>query len=137
MDEASRWLENIIDHQHVIPTSDSKLSLDSSLVDQVINSVSSIIDPTLPLESEVVKSMSFPPNLALSSESVNTEVVSLTKYSSFSSLPVENELKPVEVFMLRSDCSRQEEILSVSTEPSSSSEVISFDWSNLTESHIH
>ena len=57
MDEASRWLENITNHQQVIPTSDSKLSLDSSLVDRVINSVSSIIDPTLPLESEVVESM--------------------------------------------------------------------------------
>ena len=61
MDEASRSLENITNHQQVIPKSDSKLSLDSSLVDQVINSVSSIIDPTLPLESEVVKLMSFPP----------------------------------------------------------------------------
>ena len=37
MDEASRWLENLTDHQQVIQTSDSKLSLDSSLVDQVIN----------------------------------------------------------------------------------------------------
>ena len=39
--------------------------------------------------------------------------------------------------MLRSDCSRQEEIFSVSTEPSPSSEVISFDWSNLTKYHLH
>ena len=39
--------------------------------------------------------------------------------------------------MLRSDYSRKEEILSVSTEHSLSSDVISFDWSNLTESHIH
>ena len=46
-------------------------------------------------------------------------------------------MKPVEVFMLRSDCSQQEEILSLSTEPSPSSEAISFDWSNLTESHLH
>ena len=121
----------------MIPTSDSKSSLDSSLVDQVINSLSSIIDPTLPSESEVVESMSFPPDLALSSKSVKTEVVSLTKYSSCSSLLVENELKPAEAFMLRSNCSRQEEILSVSTEPSPSSEVISFDWSNLTESRLH
>ena len=80
----------------MIPTSDSKLSLDSSLVDQVINSVSSIVDPTLPSESEVVDSMSFPPDPALSSESVKTEVVSLTKSSSCSSLPVENEPKPTE-----------------------------------------
>ena len=105
MDEALRWLENITNHQQVIPTSDSNLSLDSPLVDQVINSVSSIIDPTLPSESEVVESMSFPPNPTLSSENVKTEVASLTKSLSCSSLSVENELKPVEVFMLRSDCS--------------------------------
>ena len=135
MDEASLWLENIIDHQQVIPTSDSKLSLDSLLVDQVINSVSSIIDPTLPSKSEVVESVSFPPNPALSSKSVKTEVVSLTKYSSCYSLPIENELNPAEVFMLH--CSQQEEILYVSTESSPSSEVISFDWSYLTESHLH
>ena len=65
------------------------------------------------------------------------EVVSLTKSSSCSSLPVENEPKPAEFFMLRSDCSQQEEILSVSTEPSPSIEVISFDWGNLSESCLH
>ena len=105
----------------------------------MVNSDLSMFDPTLPLESEVkvVESVSFPPDPTLSSESVKTEVVSLTKSSYFSSLPVENELNPAEVFMLRSNCSRQEEISSVSTKPSLSSEVISFDWSNLTESHLH
>ena len=83
----------------MIPTSDSNLSLDSLLVDQVINLVSSMIDPTLPSESEVVESMSFPPDPTLSLESVKTEVVSLTKSSSCSSLPIENEPKPVEVFI--------------------------------------
>ena len=39
--------------------------------------------------------------------------------------------------MLHSYCSRQEEILSILTEPSPSSEVISFDWSNLIKSHLH
>ena len=88
-----------------------------------------MVDLTLSLESEteVVNSTSSPLNPTLSSESVNTEVVFLTKYSSCSSLLVENELKPAEVFMLHSDCSRQEEILSVSTESSPSSEVISFE----------
>ena len=104
----------------MIPTSDSKLFLDPPLVDQVVDSNLSVVDPTLPSESEVkvVDSVSFPPDPTLSLESVKTEVVSLTKYSSCSSLPVENELKHIEVFMLRSDCSRQEEILSISTEPS-------------------
>ena len=129
------WLR--VYRQQVIPTSDSKLSLDSSLVDQVINSHSFVIDPTLPSESEVVKSMSFPLDPALSSKSVKIEVVSLTKSLSCSSLPIENEPKPAEVFMLHSNCSQQEEILSISTEPSLSSEVISFDWSNLTESRLH
>ena len=101
----------------MIPTSDSKLSLDPPLVDQVVDSDLSVVDPTLPLESEVkvVESVSFPPDPALSSESVNTEVVILTKSLSCSSLLVENGLKPDEVFMICSDCSRQEEIFSVST----------------------
>ena len=139
MDEASRWLENITDHQQEIPTSDSKLSLDSLLVDQVVNLNSSVVDPTLPLESEVkvVESMSSPPDPALSSESVKNEVVSLTKSSSCSSLLVENEPKPAKVFVLCFDCSRQEKILSVSTESSASNEVISFDWINLIESCLH
>ena len=96
-------------------------------------------DTTLLLKSEVqvVELMSSQPDPTLSSKSANTEVVSLTKSSSCSSLLVENELKPAEFFMLRSYCSRQEEILYVSTEPSLSSEVISFEWSNLTKSHIH
>ena len=90
----------------MIPTSDSKLSLDPPLVNQVVDSDLPIIDPTLPSKSEVVELMSFPPDPALSSESVKTEVVSLTKYSSCSSLPVENELNLVEVFMIHSDYSR-------------------------------
>ena len=129
MDESSKLLEDIIVSHQRLPTGYHKLSLEPPLVDQVVSSDLSMVDPTLPLESEVkvVYLVSFPPNPALSSESVKTEVVVLTKYSSCSSLLVENELKPAEFFMLRSDCSQQEEILFVSTEPSPSSEVISFN----------
>ena len=81
-------------------------------------------------EVEVVESTSSPPDPTLSSESAKTEVVALTESSSCSSLPVESELKPAEVFMLHSDCSRQEEILSLLTEPYPSKVVISFDWSS-------
>ena len=72
---------------------------------QVVNSDSSMVDPTLPLKSEVevVKSMSSPLDPTLSSESVKTEVVTLTKSSSCSSLPLESELNLAEFFMLRSD----------------------------------
>ena len=86
----------------MIPTSDSKLSLNPPLVDQLVDSDLSVVDPTLPLESEVkvVESVSFPPDPALSSESVNTKIVSLTKSSR-----EDNELKHAEVFMLHSECS--------------------------------
>ena len=112
MDEASKLLEDITIPQQKLPTGYRKLSLDIPSVDQVVYPSPSLVDPTLPLESEVkvVESMSSPPDPTLSSESVNIEVVTLTKYSSCSSLTVENELKPAEVFMLRSDCYRQEEI---------------------------
>ena len=77
----------------MISTSDSKLSLNPPLVDQVVNSDLYVVDPTLHLESEVkvVEKVSFPPDPALLSESVKTEVVSLTKSSSCSSPPIENE----------------------------------------------
>ena len=75
----------------------------------------------------MVESTSSPPDPTLSSKSDKTEVVSLTKSSSFSSLIIENEPKPIEVFMLHSDCFRQGEIFSISTEPSPSNEIISFD----------
>ena len=46
----------------------------------------------------MVELVSFPPDLALSLESVKTEVVSMTNSSSCSSLPVENELKVAEIY---------------------------------------
>ena len=99
----------------------------------------SLVDPTLPLESEakVVESMSCPPNPTLSSESVETEVVPSTQSSSCPSLLIKSENHPAEVFVVSSDFSMQEEVLSLSTGPSPSSEVISFDWSNLIEYSLH
>ena len=53
------------------------------------------------------------------------------------SLPFESELKPNEVFIVNSNCPTQGEIFFVSTKPSPSNEVISFEWSNLIEYHLH
>ena len=118
------------------------MSLDLSLVDKVVDPTTFSIDPTLslkskewvliltlPLKSEVkvVELMSPQPDPNLSSESVKTDVVSLTKSSSCPSLLIESKNHPDEVFIVSSDCSMQEEVLSLSTEPSPSSEVISFD----------
>ena len=108
MDEASKLLEDIIVSHQQLPTGYCKLSLDIPLVDKVVDPVLISVDPTLPLKSEVkvvnsdlfvvyptlllksevqvVESMSSPPDPTLSSESVNTEVVALTKSSSCSSL---------------------------------------------------
>ena len=75
----------------------------------------------------MVESMSSPPDPTLLSESVENKVVSSTQSPSCPSLPVESELKHAKVFIVSSDYSMQEEILSLSTEPSPSSEVISID----------
>ena len=135
--------------EKLLPIGYRKLSLDLPLVDKVADIVSSSIDPTLSLESEehivhihptiplksevkVVKSMSSPPDPTLSSESVETEVVTLAQYSSH--IPIESELKLTEVhhrfglFFARG-------FFYVSIEPSPSTKVISFDWSNIIESH--
>ena len=89
----------------------------------------SLVYPTIPLESEfkVVESIYSTPNPTLSLESLETEVVPLTQSSSCPSLLIESENHPVEVFVVSSGCSMQEQVLSLSIEPSPSSEAISFD----------
>ena len=159
MDEASNLLGYItISPQH-FPTGYRKLSLDTPLVDQVVDPSPSLVyptlslksevevvdlspslvDPTLSLESEVkvVESMSSPHDPTLSSESVETKVVPSTQSSPCRSLLIETENHPAKVFIVSSYYSMQEEILSLSIEPSLSSQVISFDWSNLRKSRLH
>ena len=95
------------------------------MVDLVLTSV----DPTLPLKCEVkvAESMSSPPDPTPTLESVETEVVPSTQSSSCPSLLIESENHLAEFFVVSSDCSIQEEVLCLSTEPSPSSELISFD----------
>ena len=93
----------------------------------MINSVSSVIDPTLPSESEVVESMSFLPDPIILSKNVLTKAISVIQSLPLPTLPDESGAQTADVFMLCSYCSRQEEILSLLTEPSPSTEVISFD----------
>ena len=72
MDEASKLLEDIIVSHQWLPIGYHNLSLDIPLVDQVVDSVSSVVDPTLPSKSEfqVVNSDSsmVDPTLPLRSE---------------------------------------------------------------------
>ena len=53
MDEASKLLEDITIYHQWIPIGYRKLSLDIPLVDKVVDLVLTLIDPTLPLKSEV------------------------------------------------------------------------------------
>ena len=53
MDEASKLLEDLTVPQQQLPTSYHKFSLDTPLVDQVVDLVLTSVDPTLPLKSEV------------------------------------------------------------------------------------
>ena len=53
MDEASKLLEDITFSHQWIPTGYRKLSFEPPLADQVVDSVSSTVNPTLPLKSEV------------------------------------------------------------------------------------
>ena len=80
MDEASKLLEYIIVSHQQLPTGYHKLSLDIPLVDQVVDLVSSVVDPTLPSKSEfqVVNSDSslVDPTLPLKSEVKVVELMS-------------------------------------------------------------
>ena len=71
MDEASKLLEDIIVSHQRLPIGYRKLSLDIPLVDKVVDSVSSEVDPTLPSKSEfqVVNSDSSVVDLTLPLES--------------------------------------------------------------------
>ena len=52
MDEASKLLEDLTVSHQWLPTCYHKLSLEYPLVDQVVDLVSSVVDPTLPSKSE-------------------------------------------------------------------------------------
>ena len=80
MDKAFKLFKDITIPKKLLPTGYRKFSLDLALVDKVIDSVSSLVYPTLPMESEfkVVDSMSSPPEPTLSSKSDKTKVFTLT-----------------------------------------------------------
>ena len=91
MDEASKLLEYIIVPQQRLPTSYRKLSLDPPLVDQVVNLVSSVVKS----EVEVVNSVSsmVVPSLPSKSE---FQVVNLDSSMVDPTLPLKSEVKVAE-----------------------------------------
>jgi hypothetical protein len=53
MDEVSKLLEDIVVSQQQPPTPSLESSHDPPLVDEVVGSIQSLVDPTLPLKSEM------------------------------------------------------------------------------------
>ena len=91
----------------------------------MIDLISIIVDPTLPLESET--------HITQVDDPLVDQVVDSISHSVDPILPIENELQTTQVLLVTSDSSMLGGISSVSTEPPPSTEVFSFDWNILTE----
>jgi hypothetical protein len=96
MDEASKLLEDIIISKTQLPTAYHKLSPNPPLVAKVVDMIPSLVDPTLPLKSEVkvvdLVPSSFDPTLPLKSE---IQVVDPSPLLVDPSLPLESDIRQV------------------------------------------
>jgi hypothetical protein len=128
MDEASKLLEKLTVSQQQLPTNYHKLSPNLPSVDEVIDLIPSTVNPTLPLESET--------HITQVDEPLVDQVVESIPSSVDPTLPLESELHTAQVLLVTSDSSTHGGISPVSFEPPPSNEVISFDWSRLTEPRL-
>ena len=100
----------------VLELSIDSLQSDQNLVDKVVEPMQSLVNPTLPSESEVIESMQ-----------------SLTDPIS----PLETDAHVPEVFCITSlDVSKKGDTLSVPCEPLPSPRIISFEWNSLAEPRL-
>jgi hypothetical protein len=160
MDEASKLLEDMTVSQPQLPAAYRKLSLNPpivdgminpvppsvSLVDQVVNLVTSLdepvdqvvdpipssVNPTLPLESETQAVDSFPPVDPILPLENETQVVDLISPSVDPTLPLESKPDTAHVFLVDTDSVVSRGIPPSSVEPPPSNEAIRFDWDVLT-----
>ena len=109
MDEASKLLENLTVPQKEFPTGYRKLSPNLPSNDEVIDLISSTVDPTLPLESET--------HITQVDDPLVDQVVDLISHSVDPILPVESELHTTRVLLVTSDSSTPEGISPISIEP--------------------
>ena len=101
-------------------------------VDQVVDSIPSLVNPTLQLESETQAVDSFPlvdPNFPLGNE---TQVVDLISPSIDPTLPLESKPDTAHVFLIDTDSAMSRGIPPSLAEPPPSNEAIHFDWGVLT-----
>jgi len=128
MDEASKLFENLTIPQQEFPTCYHKLSPNLPSTDGVIDLISSIVDPTLPLESET--------HITQVDDPLVDQVVDSISHSVDATLPLESEFHTAQVLLVTSDSSMPGDISPVSTKPPPSTEVFSFDWNRLTEPRL-
>ena len=108
------------------------------LVDQVVEPISTLVDPTLLLESDphVIEPMSSLVNPTLPSESDFDEAVESILVSINPTLPLESEVSTSHIFFASSALTEQGGTELVSDQPPPSSQIASFDWDSLVESRL-
>ena len=105
----------------------------------MVKPISDLGDPTLLLESDldVIEPMSSLVNPTLPSESEFHEVVESIPFSINPTLPLESEVSAGHIFFTtNSELTEQGSTELVSDQPPPSSRITSFDWDSLVESHI-
>ena len=106
------------------------------LVDQVVEQISDLVDPTLLSKSDpdVIEPMSSLVNPTLHSESDFQEAVESIPLSINPTLPLESEVSASQIFFTASsELTEQGGTELVSDQPPSSSRIASLDWDSLVE----
>ena len=109
------------------------------MVNIVVKPISALVDPTLLLESDpdVIEPMSALVNPTLPSESDFHGVVESIPLSINPTLPLESEVSSSHIFFTSSsELIEQGGIELTSDQPPPSSQIASFDWDSLVESHL-
>jgi hypothetical protein len=152
MEEASKLLEDMTVSQPQLLAAYRKLSLDPPVVDgmitsvpspvnpvdhvepvdKVVESIPSSVNPTLPLGSETQVVDSFPPVDPILPLENETQVVDLISLSVDPTLPLESKLDTAHVFLVDTDSAVSGGIPLSPIGPPPSNEAIRFDWDVLT-----
>ena len=109
------------------------------MVDQVVEQISDLVDPTLLSESDpnVIEPMSYLVNLTLTSESEFHEAVESISLSINPTLPLESEVSSSHIFFTTSlELTEQRGIELASYQAPPSSQITSFDWDSQVEPRL-
>ena len=109
------------------------------LVDQVVEQISDLVDPTLLSESDpdVIEPMSYLVNSTLPLESDFHEAVESIPFFINPTLPLESEVSSSHIFFtVSSEITEKGGIELSLDEPPPSSRIASFDWDSLVELHL-